>query len=198
LSLNVDIDSKIYIDVFLTERRGENNALPKWPPASAGDRDGTMGFDIFLKLDEIKGESSDQKHPGEVEVLSWSWGMAQQSPAAAGAGAGKVSIQGISITKPLDVATPAIMMSCLQGKRIKSAFLTMRRRGDRPSDAVRIRLEDVLVSSVAETAPAQDARATEALSLSFSRVEFEYVPQKPDGSPGSSVSFKWDLSGMKP
>jgi type VI secretion system secreted protein Hcp len=90
------------------------------------------------------------------------------------------------------------MISCIQGKHIKSAFLTMRRKGDRPSDAVRIRLEDVLVSSVAENAPAQDARVTEALSLAFGRIEFEYTPQKQDGSPGSSVSFKWDLSGMKP
>ena len=157
-----------------------------------------MAFDIFLKLDEIKGESSDQKHPGEMEVLSWSWEMGQQSPPPTGGGTGKVSIQGISITKPLDAATPAIMMSCIQGRHIKSANLTMRRRSDRPSDAVRIRLEDVLVASVAETAPAGEARATEALSLSFRRVEFEYTPQKPDGSPGGSVSFKWDLAGMKP
>ena len=30
--------------------------------------------DMFLKLTKIKGESLDAKHPGEIEVLSWSFG----------------------------------------------------------------------------------------------------------------------------
>ena len=31
-------------------------------------------FDYFLKLDGIPGESTDAKHKGEIDVLSWSWG----------------------------------------------------------------------------------------------------------------------------
>ena len=32
-----------------------------------------MASDIFAKIGDIKGESLDSKHKGEVEVLSWSW-----------------------------------------------------------------------------------------------------------------------------
>ena len=35
--------------------------------------------DWFLKLDKIQGESTDDRHKGEIEVLSWSWGVAQAS-----------------------------------------------------------------------------------------------------------------------
>ena len=34
-----------------------------------------MASDIFAKLGDIKGESLDNKHKDEIEVLSWSWGV---------------------------------------------------------------------------------------------------------------------------
>lgn len=30
--------------------------------------------DYFLKIDGIDGESTDNKHKNEIDVLSWSWG----------------------------------------------------------------------------------------------------------------------------
>jgi len=35
-------------------------------------------FDYFLRLDGIPGESVDDKHKGEIDVLSWSWGESQE------------------------------------------------------------------------------------------------------------------------
>ena len=35
-----------------------------------------MASDIFAKLGDIKGESIDDKHKDEIEVLSFSWGVA--------------------------------------------------------------------------------------------------------------------------
>ena len=34
-----------------------------------------MAVDIFAKLGDIKGESTDAKHKDEIEVLSFSWGV---------------------------------------------------------------------------------------------------------------------------
>ena len=36
-----------------------------------------MAVDVFLKLGDVKGESKDSKHEGEIDVLSWSWGVSQ-------------------------------------------------------------------------------------------------------------------------
>lgn len=44
------------------------------------------GLQIFLKLDGIEGESTDSRHPKEIDVLSCSDGLSQPSPAPAGAG----------------------------------------------------------------------------------------------------------------
>ncbi|EHC95270.1 Putative cytoplasmic protein USSDB7A, partial [Salmonella enterica subsp. enterica serovar Rubislaw str. A4-653] len=32
-----------------------------------------MSYDIFLKIDGIDGESMDDKHKNEIEVLGWRW-----------------------------------------------------------------------------------------------------------------------------
>ncbi len=33
-----------------------------------------MAVDMFLKITDVKGESKDKSHPGEVEIESFSWG----------------------------------------------------------------------------------------------------------------------------
>jgi type VI secretion system secreted protein Hcp len=44
-----------------------------------------MAFDAFLKLEGIKGESTDAKHKGEIDIESFGWG-AQQSVGHTGGG----------------------------------------------------------------------------------------------------------------
>ena len=38
-----------------------------------------MAVDMFLKLDDVKGESKDSKHKEEMDVLAWSWGASQST-----------------------------------------------------------------------------------------------------------------------
>ena len=57
-----------------------------------------MASDIFAKLGDIKGESLDDKHKDEIEVLSFSWGLTSPGTitGGGGGGAGKVSFQDLS------------------------------------------------------------------------------------------------------
>jgi len=32
---------------------------------------------MFIKIDDVKGESQDTKHKEEIDVLAWSWGLTQ-------------------------------------------------------------------------------------------------------------------------
>lgn len=58
-----------------------------------------MAYDIFLKIDGIDGESMDDKHKNEIEVLSWRWNIHQESTmhAGSGLGSGKVSVTNPSL-----------------------------------------------------------------------------------------------------
>ena len=45
-----------------------------------------MAVDMFLKVDNIDGESQDAKHGKEIDVLAWSWGLSQSATTHVGGG----------------------------------------------------------------------------------------------------------------
>ena len=159
-----------------------------------------MALDMFIKIDGIKGESTDDKHKDEIDVLSWSWGMSQAAAAGtgAGAGSGKVSIRDLTITKRTDVATPKLMLSCCTGSHIREATLTVRKAGGaRPQDFLSYKLSDILVTSVGDAVNGGDQYITEQVTLNFAKVELNYSRQKPDGTLEAPQQFKWDIKANK-
>jgi type VI secretion system secreted protein Hcp len=155
-----------------------------------------MAVDMFLKLDDVKGESLDAKHANEIEVLSWSWGMTQSGSSASGPGpsSGKVSVQDISVTKYIDLATPNLIKMCCTGVAFKKAVLTVRKAGKTPLEYMIVTLEDGLISGVSTGGSGGSDRLTETATLNFARFKVEYTPQKADGSGGAKVEALFDIS----
>ena len=93
-----------------------------------------MAFDTFLKIDGIEGESTDDKHKGWIEILSYSWGESQMvSRTASSSGGGtsaRVDMQDLSVVKTLDKSSPLICLACAEGKHIKEVTLQGRWRQD--------------------------------------------------------------------
>lgn len=48
-----------------------------------------MRTDMFLRLDDIKGESIDSVHKDEIEILAWNWSMLQPGSSHSGPGSGR-------------------------------------------------------------------------------------------------------------
>jgi type VI secretion system secreted protein Hcp len=154
-----------------------------------------MAVDMFLKLDGIKGESKDFKHKDEIHIESFSWGLNQQggSATAGGGGAGKVSVHDINITKALDASTPALMLHCANGKHIKEGLITVRKAGENPVEYLKIKLTDILVSSVQEAGHGGEV-LSESLSLNFAKFNLAYQEQGADGkAAGSPLEMGWDI-----
>ena len=158
-----------------------------------------MASDIFLKVDGIKGESTDINHKDEIEVLSWSWGVTQTSGSSVGGGAssGKPSISELVVGKLVDKASPDLFRSCLTGKHIKNVELSERRAGAGKNDFLTITLKDAIISGVHDSSGGEAARPTESISIAFAKVIYEYVPQKPNGLPGTPLVLKWDVKANK-
>jgi type VI secretion system secreted protein Hcp len=153
---------------------------------------------MFIKIEGIKGESNDVKHKDEIDVLAWAWGMSQSAAAMhSGGTAGKISFKNLTITKRIDSASSALMLACSSGKHIKEAMLTLQKPGGRTADFVRLTLNDLIVSSLDNASSGSDEVITEQVSLDFSKVQFEYFRQKPDGSLEPVSPFKWDLRSNK-
>ena len=85
--------------------------------------------DYFLKVEGIDGESTDDKHKGEIDLESWSWGETNSGSFAAGGGggAGKVVMQDLHVVSKMSKASPNLMIACATGQHIKKAVLTSRK-----------------------------------------------------------------------
>lgn len=159
-----------------------------------------MAVDMFIKIDTIPGESMDDKHKGEIDIESYSFGMTQTGigHVGGGSGSGKVNMQDLHFVKRVDAASHALLLACAAGTHIKEATLVVRRAGDKPLDYLKIKLEDILVSSVQDGGSNGNEIPTEQVSLNFTKVYYGYNKQKADGSAdGAPLEFKWDTKANK-
>ena len=155
-----------------------------------------MAIDIFAKLGDIKGESLDDKHKDEIEVLSWSWGVTNGvSVSGTGAGQGKASFHDLSFTHKIDKASPVLMQACATGVHLKDATITHRKAGKGQQEFLVIKMNDVIITSV--THSDSDEGRTESVSMAFAKVDLQYKPQKADGSLEAGIHFKYDIKGNK-
>jgi type VI secretion system secreted protein Hcp len=159
-----------------------------------------MALNMFIAIDSIKGESQDRRHKDEIDLLSWSWGMAQSVTQQSGGGgrAGKVSFKDLTLTKRTDAATSALMLACSSAMHIKEAILTVRKAGENDQEFVRLKLNDIIVSSVTDTVQAADDAIAENVTLSFAKVAFEYFRQRPNGTLEPVSPFRWDIRDNRP
>lgn len=152
--------------------------------------------DYFLKIDGIEGESTDDKHKAEIDVLSWSWGETQSGThvGGGGGGAGKVSMQDFHFVMGYNKASPKLFLSCATGQHIKKAVLTCRKAGGTQEEYLKVTFSDLLVSSYQTGGSAHgDVVPTDQISLNYSKIEWEYKPQTEKGGLGGPIKSGYDL-----
>ena len=156
--------------------------------------------DYFLKVDGIEGESHDHKHKGQIDIESWSWGESQQGTHAGmgGGGAGTVVMQDFHFVQKISKASPKLMLACATGQHIKEATLTCRKAGGKQDAFLIIKMSELLVSSYQTGGSGHsDIVPTDQIALNYSKIEFEYKEQKPDGSMGGSTKAGYDVKANK-
>jgi type VI secretion system secreted protein Hcp len=154
-----------------------------------------MAPDIFVKLGDIKGESLDDKHKGEIEVLSFSWGVTNPTSGGGTAG-GRATFQDLSIVHYIDKASPVLMQACTAGTILKDATITHRKAGKGQQEFIVIKMNDIIITSVTHSGTS-DQPASENVSLAFAKVDLEYRPLKSDGTLDAGVHFKYDFKTHK-
>jgi type VI secretion system secreted protein Hcp len=149
--------------------------------------------DTFLKLDGIEGESKDDKHKGEIDVLSFtqSW---INTTTVSGAAKGKVQCGAITLMKNIDRSSPVLVKKTIQGVHIPSGQLTFRTEGSEPSEYYIIKLSEIFITEVTQTDSADPARIIEKVVLNARRFEYEYKPQDDKGGTAGSVKAGYDCA----
>jgi type VI secretion system secreted protein Hcp len=155
-----------------------------------------MAVDMFIKIGSLKGESVDKVHKGEIDVLAWSWGMSNSGSAhsGGGAGAGKVNVQDLSFTKHIDTSSPDLMLACCNGKHFPDATLVVRKAGEKPLEYLKIKLTEILITSVSTGGSGGEDRLTENVTLNFAKVNVDYTEQSATGGEASKPKMGWDIA----
>ena len=160
--------------------------------------------DMFLmvkgaKHGVIKGESQDDQHKGEIEVVSWSWGMQAKANIGGGTATGKATINDLRIVKRVDSASTPLMLALRTNEPIQKAVLTLRKAGKGQLEYLKVTIEQGRVVSLmvetVETTGVPDV--LERVSFSFNKIEVEYVAQGKDGLPQGGMTFadQWSDAG---
>jgi len=160
-----------------------------------------MATDSFLKIEGIKGESTDDKHKDWMEILSFSWGVSQMASASAstvgGGTSARADFQDLSIVKTMDSASPLLFKNCAIGKHITEVLLSLNRSGGNKEQYMEYKLTNVVITSVS-VGGGGGGEPTESISLNYGKIEQTYTKQKrADGTSAGNVPAGWDLEANK-
>lgn len=146
-----------------------------------------MAFDCFLKIDGIEGPSTNIKHKGEIDVLSFSWGVSNSSSlVGGGGGAGKPKGSDFVVLKQNDMTSPELALLVCTGKQVDEVSLlvelTTSGKGGKGGEAFfKVTMKDCLISSFS-VGGGSGAQPTEQVSFAYAQIRLEYS----DGKKGSS------------
>ena len=163
---------------------------------------GSGTTDIFIsvkgaKSGVIKGESQDQNHGKEIDVVRWSWGMDSRASLGGGTARSKAVIRELKIVKRVDSASTPLMSALRSNEMISKAVLTQRKAGTTQLEFLKITIEQGRVTSL-EIVAGEDGNPTElfeSVSFSFNKITVEYTPQGKDGQAQGSMLFQDEWSG---
>jgi type VI secretion system secreted protein Hcp len=152
----------------------------------------------FLTIDGIKGESTDSKHAGAIDIMSFSFGVTNSGSTSigGGSGAGRASFSSFKFNKLYDATSPALFEGTATGEHFKSATFAFRRSGADQAEFLKIKLSDVLVTGY-QQGGTKEPPLLEGVELDASKIDIEYKPQRADGSLGSSIRSSYDLKANK-
>ena len=142
-------------------------------------------FDIFIEIDGIPGESTDDKHKDWIEVLSYSHGMDMST--------GKVAHIDFNFVKRLDKSSPIINLAVNTGEHFKEATVQICSKGGEKLCYMEYKMTDVYITSVHVGGSSSSEIPMEEISLNYGKIVWKFTPQDEAGRPKPPITTGWDL-----
>jgi type VI secretion system secreted protein Hcp len=167
----------------------------------------------FLKLGDIKGESTDEAHKDWIDVLSIDWGASKKPTKRDGQfkQRGPVLVQDMAFTYAYEKASPKLLEALASGKQFEIVEFELTKEvpgtricaGDDGSipevcnvTYLRYEMEKARITSY-QTGGSTDDRPTETLALNFETIKVTYTEYDDAGDPVSETSSTVVIKGKK-
>ena len=159
--------------------------------------------EIFMKVDGIPGDSTDDKHKNEIVLANYAYSFFQTGATSTGGGGGvgRLTVTPFTVTKFIDSSSPRLALACASGQHFRQVDIVVREVSRDQVEFIKFKLEDVTITSFnasfnkeysANTAP------IEQVQLTFAVIEMSFIPVKADGSAGTEVKMRWDVRRNAP
>jgi type VI secretion system secreted protein Hcp len=156
-----------------------------------------MAVDMFMKVEGVDGESTDDAHPKWIELESFNHGLSQPATGVSATGGrtgGRADFQDFSCVKTVDNASPDLAIKCAKGEHIPKVEVELCLATGDKHTFMKYTMEDCIVTSIStggsktgETKPDED------LTFAYGKVKWEYTPIDHKGAPGSPTDRTWNL-----
>ncbi len=151
---------------------------------------------IYLSYEGMEGDAKEDGHPKWIRCSSISFSAFREAAAQLGQGGnrqgGNVDISDISLTLPMNPASPHLFVSSLVGTGKKAKIHITRSGSGQQTNFLEISLENTCITSYGVNS--DGASHEEAITLNSLNVEMKYIPIKDDGSPGTPVPVAFNLA----
>jgi len=158
-----------------------------------------MAQEIYLTITGITGESQKSGVTGWMEIYSFSHGVSNPTGVShgTGSGTGKAEFMQLSVTKSVDLASPALFAYSASGQHSAKATLIVREStgGSTTQTYYQYDMTEVFIDNVSWSgSQAGSGKPLETVSMSAKTHQLTYTQQNADGSLGSPVIKGWDVS----
>lgn len=157
-----------------------------------------MASDMFLQIDGIEGESTDDQHAKWIEISSFSSGVSQEVSGAVSTGGARSTNrcdhQDFSITHVLDSSSPKIALACANGTHIPKITVQLHRATGEKAMYAEYIMENVFVTAAMPTGSFGGELPVEVVNFNYAKITWKYIPTDHlTGAAGSPVEAYWDL-----
>ena len=138
----------------------------------------------YLKISDIKGESTDEAHQKWIDVLSVDWGFKRETDRAGGGRSGRLEFHDL-----VDSTSPSLMLKCAEGERVPRVVLDLPLESSRGEGGIRVVMMNTMVTAVHIMESETGERPKEHISINFTEVKVIYK------GPFGFSEFGWDIMG---
>ena len=152
----------------------------------------------YLLVEEVPGESTDDRHEGWIDIMGFSYEMLQEPPDTGGGGTnpGWTSFGAITLVKQIDKASPLLSLYCANGDRINNVYIetTKVSTDSTPLVFYRIELDHVVVARIAPRLVYVGGEYVliEEVALNYARMKWIYTYEDPKGGT-QTFEQGWDI-----
>jgi len=151
---------------------------------------------MFIKIDDIEGDTTVKGFEKQIEVNSFSFSTSQStSPIRSNTSHtdGRPSLSLFNFTKSCDKASPLICKKLWSGATLKTAeFTACRDEGGSLIPFLKIAMENIVIANYSVSGGG--GMPYENVALNYAKIEINYIPQKNEGGTSGNVPASYDLT----